>query len=62
MLHFNGIDPLVTLMSNFNWGPISRKNIVSSPIQEQDLHQCNSTGNICTVELQWLEHLLNHEN
>ena len=29
MLHCNGIDPSVTLMGNFNWGPISRKDIVS---------------------------------
>ena len=29
MLHCNGIDPFATLMGNFNWGPISRNNIVS---------------------------------
>ena len=29
MLHCNGIDPFVTLMGNFNWGPISRNDIVS---------------------------------
>ena len=29
MLHCNGIDPFVTLMGNFNWGSISRKDIVS---------------------------------
>ena len=31
MLHCNGIDPFVTLMGNFNWGPISRNDIVSTP-------------------------------
>ena len=30
MLHCNGIDPFVTLMGNFNWGPISRNDIVSN--------------------------------
>ena len=30
MLHCNGIDPFVTLMGNFNWGPISRNDIVST--------------------------------
>ena len=30
MLHCNGIDPFVTLMGNFNWGPISHNDIVSS--------------------------------
>ena len=30
MLHCNGIDLFVTLMGNFNWGPISRNDIVSS--------------------------------
>ena len=29
MLHCNGIDPFVTLMGNFNWGPISVNDIVS---------------------------------
>ena len=29
MLHCNGIDLFVTLMGNFNWGPISRNDIVS---------------------------------
>ena len=29
MLHCNGIDPFVRLMGNFNWGPISRHDIVS---------------------------------
>ena len=29
MFHCNGIDPFVTLMGNFNWGPILRNNIVS---------------------------------
>ena len=29
MLHCNGIDPFITLMGNFNWGPISCNNIVS---------------------------------
>ena len=29
MLHCNGIDPFVTLMGNFNLGPISRNDIVS---------------------------------
>ena len=29
VLHCNGIDPFVTLMGNFNWGPISRNDIVS---------------------------------
>ena len=29
MLHCNGIDPFVTLMCSFNWGPISRNDIVS---------------------------------
>ena len=29
MLHCNGIDPFVTLMGNFNWGPISCNDIVS---------------------------------
>ena len=27
--HCNGIDPFVTLMGNFNWGPISGNDIVS---------------------------------
>ena len=30
MLHCNGIHPFVTLMGNFNWGPTSRNDIVSS--------------------------------
>ena len=30
MLHCNGIDPFVTLMGNFNWGPIPRNDIVST--------------------------------
>ena len=30
MLHCNRIDPFVSLMGNFNWGPISRNDIVSS--------------------------------
>ena len=30
MLHYNGIYPFITLMGNFNWGPISRNNIVSN--------------------------------
>ena len=30
VLHCNGIDPFVTLMGNFNWGPISRNDIVST--------------------------------
>ena len=30
VLHCNGIDPFVTLMGNFNWGPISGNDIVSS--------------------------------
>ena len=29
MLHCNGIDPFITLMGNFNLGPISRNDIVS---------------------------------
>ena len=29
MLHCNGIDPFVTLMGNFDWGPISRNDMVS---------------------------------
>ena len=29
MLHCNGIDPFVTFMGYFNWGPISRSDIVS---------------------------------
>ena len=33
MLHCNGIDPFVTLMGNFNWGPISRNDIVSRNLQ-----------------------------
>ena len=32
MLHCKGIDPFITLMGNFNWGPISRNDIVSSDI------------------------------
>ena len=39
MLHCNGIDPFVTLMGNFNWGPISRNDIVSSRIYD--------THNLC---------------
>ena len=27
--HSNGVDPFITLMGNFNWGPISRNDIVS---------------------------------
>ena len=27
--HCSGIDPFFTLMGNFDWGPISRNNIVS---------------------------------
>ena len=34
MLHCNGIDPFVTLMGNFNWGPISRNDIVSKTWRE----------------------------
>ena len=32
--HCNGIDPFVTLMGNFDWGPISRNEIVytSGPV------------------------------
>ena len=30
-LHCNGIDSFVALMGNFNWGPISRNDIVSTP-------------------------------
>ena len=33
VLHCNGIDPFVTLMGNFNWGPISRNDIVSRVYQ-----------------------------
>ena len=29
VLHCSGIDPFVTLMGNFNWGPISRNDTVS---------------------------------
>ena len=29
VLNCNGIDPFLTIMGNFNWGPISRNNIVS---------------------------------
>ena len=29
-LHCKGIDPFGTLMGNFNWGPISRNDIISS--------------------------------
>ena len=29
MLHCNGIDPFVTLMGSFNWGPISRNDTAS---------------------------------
>ena len=29
-LHCNCIDPFVTIMGNFNWGPISHSDIVSS--------------------------------
>ena len=35
MLHCNGIDPFVTLMGNFNWGPISRNDIVSRSDPDQ---------------------------
>ena len=35
MLHCNGIDPFVTLMGNFNWGPISLNDIVSSVLLPQ---------------------------
>ena len=34
MLHCNGIDPFVTLMGSFNWGPISHNDIVSSTANE----------------------------
>ena len=37
MLHCNGIDPFVTLMGNFNWGPISRNDIVSRDLKDQVL-------------------------
>ena len=30
VLHCNGIEPFVRLMGNFNWGPISRNDIVSN--------------------------------
>ena len=30
ILHCNAIDPFVTLMGNFNWGPISCNDIVST--------------------------------
>ena len=30
VLHCNGIDPFVTLMGNFNWGPISCNDNVSN--------------------------------
>ena len=29
VLHSNGIDPFLTLMGSFNWGPISCNDIVS---------------------------------
>ena len=32
VLHCNGIDPFVTSMSSFNWGPISRNDIVSKQV------------------------------
>ena len=38
MLHCNGIDPFVTLMGNFNWGPISRNDIVSNFSQNLDIN------------------------
>ena len=37
MLHCGGIDPFVTLMGNFNWGPISRNDIVSTMAPNIDL-------------------------
>ena len=39
MLHCNGIDPFVTLMGNFNWGPISRNDIVSNICHERCWHK-----------------------
>ena len=39
MLHCNGIDPFVTLMGNFNWGPISRNDIVSKTGYANDSQQ-----------------------
>ena len=45
MLHCNGIDPFITLMGSFNWGPISRHDIVSTPqcsftfMRERYLHR-----------------------
>ena len=44
VLHCNGIDPFVTLMGNFNWGPISRNDIVSKlnvnkDKNDENLHQ-----------------------
>ena len=36
-LHCNGIDPFITLMGSFNWGPISRKDIVSDKRSTQPL-------------------------
>ena len=32
MLRCNGIDPFFPLMGNFDWGPISRNDIVSMKI------------------------------
>ena len=52
MLHCNGIDPFVMLMGNFNWGPISRNDIVSNSkcsditvtdLQVSRLHTFNKT-------------------
>ena len=32
MLHCNGRDPFITLMGNFDWGPILRNDIVSTKL------------------------------
>ena len=37
MLHYNSIDPFVTLMGNFNWGSISRNKIISKQAGEQEV-------------------------
>ena len=40
MLHCNGIDLFVTLMGDFNWGPISRNDTVSrKPYMEIEIAQ-----------------------
>ena len=33
MLHCNGIDSFITLLGNFNWGPNSHNDIVSSTLK-----------------------------